>query len=278
MKVVEYDPSRRADVADLMGRVWGKRPAEDELAWFYDGNPVRTSSVLLAEQDGKTVGTTALSFVQMSLGGERQQVGMAVRLATDPGYRGRGIFAGLMAAQEERARELGVPLLLSVTNDASTPILVDRLEWSRLTPLRLWGRAKALGGRSWAPAVGRFDADPPSPGGGDRVLRDAAWLNWRFVDGPRSYTRLVEEGYAVAGRWRGFGVVAAMEGDLLRDAASAAGGPLVLATPPPGERRRYLLGGYLPTPKTFTVVGKSLDGSVPVPARPHFELGDLDFL
>jgi predicted N-acetyltransferase YhbS len=278
MKVVEYDPSRRAEVAELIGRVWGKRPAEDELAWFYEGNPVRPASVLLAEEDGKTVGTTALSFVQMSLGGERREVGMAVRLATDPDYRGRGIFAGLMSAQEEQARELGVGLLLSVTNDASTPILVDRLEWSRLAPLRLWMRAKARRGRSWAPAIGRFDADPPSPGSGDRVLRDAAWLNWRFVEGPGLYTRLVEEGYAVAGRWRGFGVVAAMAGDLLRDVASAAGGPLVLATPPPGERRRYLLGGYVPTPKTFTVLGKSLDASVPLPEQPHFELGDLDFL
>src|ERR1700676_225346 len=184
MKVVEYDPSRRPDVADLMGRVWGKRPAEAELAWFYERNPVRLSSVLLAEQDRKTVGTTALSFVQMSLGGERREVGMAVRLATDPDYRGRGIFAGLMSAQEEQARELGVGLLLSVTNDASTPILVDRLEWSRLAPLRLWVRAKARRGRSWAPAVGRFDTDPASSGTGDRVLRDAAWLNWRFFEGP----------------------------------------------------------------------------------------------
>ncbi len=184
-----------------------------------------------------------------------------------------------MSAQEERARALGLPLpLLSVTNEASTPILVGRLEWSRLAPVRLWARAKLRRGRSWAPAVGRFDADPPSPGSGDRVLRDAAWLNWRFAERPGRYTCLVEEGYAVAGRWRGFGVVAAMAGDLLRDAGSAAGGPLVLAAPPPPERRRYLLGGYLPTPKSFTVIGKSLEPSLSLPERPHFELGDLDFL
>jgi hypothetical protein len=110
------------------------------------------------------------------------------------------------------------------------------------------------------------------------VLRDAEWLNWRFVDGPGSYTRLVEEGYAVTGRWRRFGMLAAMVGDLYRDAASAAGGPLVLAAPPPWERGRYLFGGYLPTPKRLTVLGKSLDPLVPLPERPHFELGDLDFV
>ena len=46
MRVAEYGASRRADVADLMGRVWGTRPAEDELAWFYERNPVRPASVL----------------------------------------------------------------------------------------------------------------------------------------------------------------------------------------------------------------------------------------
>ena len=59
MQVVEYDPSRRADVADLMGRVWGKRPTEEELAWFYERNPVRPTSVLLAEcgrEDGRNDG------------------------------------------------------------------------------------------------------------------------------------------------------------------------------------------------------------------------------
>ena len=64
MQVVEYDPSRRADVAELMERVWGKRPDEAELEWFYERNPVRPASVLLGEEDGKIVATVAISFVR----------------------------------------------------------------------------------------------------------------------------------------------------------------------------------------------------------------------
>jgi GNAT superfamily N-acetyltransferase len=279
VRVVEYDPSRRADVADLMGRVWGKRPDEEELAWFYERNPVRGASVLLAEEDGRTVGTTALSFVPMAIGGEPVEVGMAVRLATDPGYRGRGIFAGLVAEHEQVAQGLGIKLLLSVTNDASTPILVGKLGWSKLAPVRVWARTKLLHTKVFAPSVARFESDPPLPAtSGDRVVRDASWLNWRFVEGPGIYTRLIRDGYAVTGRWRGCGVVAAMVGDLFRDAVSSAGRPMVLAAPPPSERWRYAAAGFAPTPKTFTVVGKSLDPSVAVPDRPHFELGDLDFL
>jgi GNAT superfamily N-acetyltransferase len=278
VNVREYDPSLRAPLAELMGRVWGKRPSEEELAWFYEQNPVRPASVLLAEEGGRVVSTSALGFVPMSIGGRAVEVGMAVRAATDPAYRGRGIFADLMRQNEERVRELGVPLLLSVTNAASTPVFVDRLGWSRLEPIRLWARAKLLRGRTWARPAPRFGDLSAEAGVDDCVLRDAAWLNWRFADGPRSYTRLVEEGYAVAGRWHGCGILAAMVGDLFRDAASAAGGPLVLAAPPPSRRSRYLFGGYLPTPKTFTVLGKSLDPAFPLPERPHFELGDLDFV
>jgi hypothetical protein len=40
---------------------------------------------------------------------------------------------------------------------------------------------------------------------------------------------------------------------------------------------RYARAGFVPTPRTLTLLGKSLDGS-PLPERPHLELGDLDFL
>src|SRR5919206_3639017 len=88
VRVAEYGASRRADVADLMGRVWGERPAEDELEWFYERNPVRPASVLLGEEDGRVVGSVAISFARMAIGGEELEVGIAIHLATDPAYRG----------------------------------------------------------------------------------------------------------------------------------------------------------------------------------------------
>jgi len=64
----------------------------------------------------------------------------------------------------------------------------------------------------------------------------------------------------------------------LRDAIAAASGPALLAAPPPGERARYLRAGFVPTSRTVTVLAKPLVRSQPLPARVHFELGDLDFL
>jgi len=278
VRVVEYDPSRRNDVAVLMERVWGARPSDEELAWFYERSPVRPASVLIGEEDGKTACSVAMSFLRMSIGGEPLEVGMPVRLATDPDFQGRGIFRELQTANEERAREFGIRLLLIVPNAASTRILVGSLGWQKLPPVRVWARPLPRHRRPTAVEVDRFDEGlPVRSEGGDRVLRDGEWLDWRFADSPRSYTLLAGGGYAVVGRQGRFGMIAALEGGMLADAAGIAEGHALFAAPPPWHQRRYLRAGYLPTHRTFTVLGKSLDPSLPLPTRPHFELGDLDF-
>jgi len=276
VRVVEYDATRRADVADLMGRVWGGRPPEDELAWFYERNPVRSASVLLGEEEGRVVATVAIAFLRMSIRGDEVEVGMPLRVATDPDYRGRGLFAELQAANEARVRDAGVRLLLTVPNAASAPVFLKRLGWKPLPSLRVWARPR-LPGRG-AAQVERFALVRDRPDGRDRVLRDTAWLNWRFAEAPRPYALLEGDGYAVVGRRGRVGVVAAIAGDLLGEAAAAARAPALIAAPPPWERRRYALAGYVPTHRTFTVLGKALDRAQPIPERPHFELGDLDFL
>jgi GNAT superfamily N-acetyltransferase len=279
VRIVEYDPSRRADVAGLMGRLWGDRPSEEELAWFYEGNPVRPASVLLGEEDGKVAATVGMSFVRMSVDGTEQEVGMPVRLATDPDFQGRGIFRELEAANEERARDLGIRLLLIVPNAASSRILVRALGWRRLHSVRLWARLLPLRRKFTSVRVDRFDDSVHDrTSGGDRVLRDGRWLNWRFADSPASYTLLAGGGYAVVG-WRGrAGMLAAIDGDLLSDAGAVAKRPVLVAAPPPWLERRYLRAGYLPTHRSLTVLGKALDPALALPGRPHFELGDLDFV
>jgi len=282
--IVEYDSSRVGDLADLVLRVWGRRPGEAELAWFYGGNPVERASVLLAEEDGIVVGAVAISFTRMSVGGDELKAGMPVHLATDPAHRGRGIFATLEAANEERARRAGAALLFVTPTPASASVLRGRLGWTPLPSLRVWARPRPLRGRLNARTRrgGPFDAQPTRPlqGAGDRVLRDEAWLNWRFADGPRHYELLERDGYAVVGRRGRTAFLAATAGDLLGDAAATAaqlGGWVLIAAPPPWEHRRYARAGYVPTPRTIELLGKSLDLRRPLPARPHFELGDLDF-
>jgi GNAT superfamily N-acetyltransferase len=278
VRIAEYGPDRRADVADLMARVWGERPAEAELEWLYERNPVRPASVLLGEEDGRVVASVAISFLRMWLGGENVEVGMPIGLATDRAYQGRGLFTQLQEANEERARELGIRLLLIVPNAASAPVLVRRLGWREVPPLRVWARVRVLPRGASAYEIDRF-ADVDDVASDGIVRRDDAWMNWRFCDGPRRYRRFVawrDGEYAIFGRARrGVAFVAAFQGDALDQALGAIGERAVVATVPPPDA---LFEGWLPTPRTFTVLGKSLHPSQPLPARPRFELGDLDFV
>ncbi len=234
MRVADYGPSRRADVADLLGRVWGTRPDEAELEWFLERNPVRPASVLLAEEDGRVVGCVGISF-------DPAGRGQAVHLATDPAYRGRGIFTALQAANEERARAAGASLLFTVPTRASARILAGRLGWSELAPLRVWARPRPR--RPRAARVQRF-GEP--------------WLDWRFAEAPRPYELYADR--TVVGR-RG----------RLTYVAHGRPGAATLAL------GASLRSGYLPTPKAFRLLAKSLDGS-PLPDRLPLAFGDLDFL
>jgi GNAT superfamily N-acetyltransferase len=215
-----------------MARVWGRRPDEAELAWFYERNPVRPASVVLAEEDGRVVGSAAISFQPLT-----GVVGFAVHLATDPAYRGRGIFSELQTENESRARAAGVSLLLTVPTPESARILTGRLGWKRLPPLRVWAR----------PWPRRVRAS--------RVWRlDDAYLDWRFAEAPRDYA-LYADGTVVGKRGR-FSFVARGR----PDAATLS-----------------LRRGLVPTPKSFTLLGKTLGGAS-LPERIELEFGDLDFV
>jgi GNAT superfamily N-acetyltransferase len=224
-----------------MALVWGTRPDEAELEWFYERNPVRPASVLLGEEDGRVVATVAMSFQLLAIGGRELEIGMPLRVATDPAYRGRGIFAELERVNEERARELGLSLLLTVPNAASAPVFLEKLSWTKLPPLRVWARVRPPARRGTR--VERF-GDP--------------YLDWRFADAPREY-ELYADGTVVGRRGRVSYV--------------ARGRPSTAML----TLRGSLQDGFVPTPKTFTLLGKSLDGR-PVPDSVDFEFGNLDFV
>ena len=235
--------------------------------------------MLLGEEDGKVVATVAIAFVRMTIGGEALEVGMPLRVATDPEYQGRGIFARAPGRERgARAR----PRRPSAAHGAERRLDPGLPPQARLVAAARRSACGPACGSASAPA----GATPSSASASARPRRaaptascaTAAWLNWRFADSPKPYTLLEGSGYGVAGRRGRVGVVAAVEGGLLGDTGDAAGGPAVIAAPPPWELRRYVLGGFVPTRRTFTVLGKSLHPAQPVPARPHFELGDLDFL
>jgi GNAT superfamily N-acetyltransferase len=247
-----YAPAHRGALAELMATVWGHAQDEADLAWWHESAWTRT--YVVADGD-RLVGAVGMSLLPMLHGGEEVLVGIPARVATHPDVRGTGLFGKMQRESERRAEEEGATLLLTVPNAASAPIFLDRLGWSAYPPLRL--RVAPLPRRPQAPVVDALRAVAPREGG---VVRSEEYLRWRF-GGPRRYTlRQDERGYAAIGRRGPGNVVLATAGDAPLPGAAVALPPVA----------------GVPTPKTFTLLGRSL--GTPLPPRPVFELGDLDFL
>ena len=203
---------------------------------------------------------------------------MPLRVATDPAYRGRGIFGELEAQNEERVRELGVRLLLTVPNAASAPVFLERLGWTALPSVRVWARLRLGLRRPRTNAVSGL-----GPGGLPR--RSAAIACCATPTGStgasqsrRPATRCSRAPGTPSSAVAGARVSSPRSPASCLPTPAAVGAPVAIAAPPPWQHRRYARGGYVPTHRTFTVLGKALDPGQAVPARPQFELGDLDFL
>jgi len=218
-ETIRYTPDRRAALVALLARVGTTQLSDEEFAWWFERNPAGEGIVSLAVDGEEVVGVAAMSYFRTALDGSVTRLAIPVNVATDPRYRGQGVFSTLERENEAAAAEAGSPVTVTFPNGASYPIFVRRLGWADLPKLRLWarplraegvvryalGRPGERGGlRSPAPAspaaaglevraVERFGADMDELGlraGAayrNHFLRDSQYFNWRYLDSPRDY-------------------------------------------------------------------------------------------
>jgi GNAT superfamily N-acetyltransferase len=250
---VRYTPEHRARLVALLARVGTTQLSDEEFAWWFDRNPAGDGIVSLAVDDDEVVGVAAMSFFRTALDGTVTRLAIPVNVATDPRYRGQGVFSTLERENETAAAETGAPLTVTFPNAASHPIFVNRLGWSDLRRLRLWarplrasavvryalGRSGTRGGLR-APdertrsmrglevrPIDRFGPDFDALGGratagyGSHFVRDAEYFDWRYLDSPRdyrcfgAYRRSQLVGVAVVGHTFKHGVSAGFLADLV---------------------------------------------------------------
>jgi len=218
-ETVRYTRERRADLVALLARVGTTQLTDEEFAWWFDRNPAGEGIVSLAVDGDEVVGVAAMSFFRTALDGEVKRLAIPVNVATDPRYRGQGVFSTLEEENERAAAGAGSPLTVTFPNGASHPIFVTRLGWIDLPRLRLWARPLRVG------AVARYllgrpgehgglrapDAAPTASSGlevrpverfgpdfdalgaragsayGNHFVRDSEYFNWRYLDSPRDY-------------------------------------------------------------------------------------------
>jgi GNAT superfamily N-acetyltransferase len=299
--------ARRDEFLDLMRQVYGIAMSGDEFDWFFDRNPAGDRLLSAVEDGGRVAGVLAMSYARAVVDGREALVAFAVHAVTHPSARGKGIFSNLALRNEELAATAGATLALGFANPMSGPILVGRLGWQDLYRMRLWARMlrplRALrrrGGGGLPPTRGgtlaRFgNAQEAAWRGelnrlGNCLVRDASYLNWRYVDTPKEYRCFASaKGYAVVGHAVHKNMSAAVICDLvgparetralLRRCLSEArgGADVAIGVPAPGQRTVFLMRGFVPTPITIRVIGKPLSADARLPDGWHFAPGDTDF-
>jgi len=286
---------QRQDFLDLMREVWGTSISPAEYDWRFGGGPAGAGLVSVARDDGRVVGVLGMTFVRMRLGGEVQTVPWAVQGATSAAARGRGVFSGLELDHERTVASRGHQAVVAFANPDSARIFVNRVGWRELFRVRIWARPKRLrrtgrGGLTGGRAPRFSDRHAAWDGvRGNRIVKDEAYLRWRYEESPREY-RLLEgaQGFAVVGHavHKGFsaGLVCELAGSgrprLLRECARAVDADIVIAFVNRGEERHYLAAGFVPTPESIRFIAKPLTAGVELPPRRdawRFTLGDLDF-
>jgi GNAT superfamily N-acetyltransferase len=290
-ELAAYELDHRAEYLRLLDEAWGDLALTgDEFDWWFRDN--RTGSLMsVARGQGRIVGVASHSLFRMVLGGEERLASFSVHATTEAEARGQGIFEALERRHEEEAHERGVAVVLAFASKPTAPIFLGRLGWTEIGRIRIWARPlPRLRLRSEPVAhIERFrhagDAAKDWP---NHVLRDAAYLNWRYTDSPRDYELFGAAGsYAILGqkvhRNTALAYIADLVGDprlVLRACLSAVDPAVraVVAIPAPEHRAAYVTAGFLPTRKKLHFMGKPLAGELDTDPRAwRFTLGDTDF-
>ncbi len=285
-ELATYEPADREAYLGLLRKAWGVRTMTGaEFDWWFAGNPAG-SLMSVARIKGRVVGVAAHSLARMVLAGDERLAAFSVHATTHESARGQGIFVELERKHEREAQERGVAVVLAFASAPTAPIFLGPLGWTEIARLRVWGRPLLSQAAAPAPCE-RFD-DPLDCAAAwpNHVVRDAEYLNWRFLDSPRGY-RVVrdESGHAAVGRTSYRGIETAVLADftggsrnLLRRALALTKARAMIALPAPDQRRLFLSLGFVPAPHTLHLMGKPLADRLDLdPAAWRFTLGDTDF-
>jgi hypothetical protein len=221
-----YSPSDRARVLEIIGRVWDE-PRRRTHAFLWDWKHARDREAgrgresIVVERDGRVMGYAGAIPARFRLGGELVDGAFCIDTFTDPEARGLGkslmrwqVATGtlILGAGNERARALyarlsGGRVVLKEGRKMACVIDPAPLLERRRVPAPLAAAARLLnrGARRLLarprPAPAGFTLEPCTRFPGEvaalcadfgrrfrhQLVRDADWLNWRFIDCPFGY-------------------------------------------------------------------------------------------
>ncbi|WP_116127831.1 GNAT family N-acetyltransferase [Lewinella sp. IMCC34183] len=202
MTIRPTTPADRPAIIDLLQRSMGEASTPKSEAywrWKHEENPFGPSPVLVAEADGRLVGIRAFMRWNWRDGGNTYRALRAVDTATDPDYRGRGIFKKLTLQLVEDCQREGDHFIFNTPNEKSAPGYL-KMGWRKLgrlpvnlRPVRPLRLAMALAGLSErppgpVPATSMDDLFVYETLTGEQhdwyTPRSSAFLEWRYARCP----------------------------------------------------------------------------------------------
>jgi GNAT superfamily N-acetyltransferase len=228
---LEYGPLREGDerrISELITRMStdgthlrlrDKSPAY--YRWMYRDNPAGAAIVHSARLGDRIVASFAIAPKIVEIDGERVVLGKTMDMFTDPQWQGHGLMRQCTDAVFEAARAAGIQGWYVTPSVNSYPIFSARWgyreEFSlgyrlRVVPPGPIGRRLRLPATATLEWVDRFDESADalwaevSSGYRVALVRDAAYLTWRYADNPDDYDLLTLRdsgrltGIAVLGR------------------------------------------------------------------------------
>jgi hypothetical protein len=271
---VIVEAAGRDEFLALMQETYGSAMSPAEFDWWFDRNPAGPR-VLNIARDEAALGALSMHFARLDNG----LSAFAVHAVTTPAARGRGVFSTLELHNEQEAAAAGAQWALAFTNAMAGPILVGKLCWEDVTSLRIWVRPKSVrkSGNVRQTSIDARARELPA----HHIVRDQPYLSWRYAESPRPYAQS-EQAIVTFRQWHGLpSAIVCEHGRGLNRALRNVDAQIAVAMVNPGEERRFLARGFVPTPRTIRFIGKRLTENAPeLPKRRdawHFTLGDLDF-
>lgn len=313
--IESYSATHREAYLGLMREAWGPDAMSAEVFdWWFEGNPAG-SLMSVAVIDGDVVGVASHSLARLQIGGNQTLAQYSVHAVTSERARGLGIFRALERHHEELGCELGSSCVLAFASAPTRPLFLGPLGWSQIDRRRVWGRplrgavrnrirrpgvASPVAGARGSTGVQPLERFGPAqedvyrsvaPTLGNHLVRDARYLQWRYLDSPKEYSAFASAaGFAVLGRAQRGHISAALLMELvappgesrallarcIREARSA---DILVAVPGPTLPHALLArSGFVPLPTRLDYVGKGLADTLEVEADAWtVSLGDTDF-
>src|SRR5438105_7245523 len=188
-RLESYTPAEREEYLRLLSEAWDEAALTgDEFDWWFTRNPVG-SLMSVARANGRVVGVASHSLYRMVLDGSERLAAFSVHATTDVSVRGQGIFPALERKHEEEATARGAAIVLAFASKPTDPIFRS-LGWTPIGRLRVGARLLPALARpcSTADRAERFGDDSDAAAScPNHIVRDARYLNSRYVDSPRGY-------------------------------------------------------------------------------------------